>query len=128
MENNDDINLLKKELELKNKEIESLKNRLDFLENQIINKNRKIFGKSSDKVDQNQLSFFNEAEQNSNSKINEPTVEEITYKRNKPSKNSTMKDNLSNLEVVEVEHKLDSSEKKCDICNDRFKNKRYSCI
>lgn len=120
MENNNDINLLKKELELKNKEIESLKNRLDFLENQIINKNRKIFGKSSEKVDQNQLSFFNEAEQNSNSKINEPTVEEITYKRNKPSKNSTMKDNLSNLEVVEVEHKLDSSEKKCDICNEEM--------
>ncbi|GAA6310072.1 hypothetical protein [Intestinibacter bartlettii] len=47
-----------------------------------------------------------ELSQNSNSKINEPTVEEITYKRNKPSKNSTMKDNLSNLEVIEIEHKF----------------------
>ena len=58
-----------------------------------------------------------ELSQNSNSKINEPAVEEITYKRNKPSKNSTMKDNLSNLEVIEIEHKLDSSENKCDICH-----------
>lgn len=113
-----DINSLKQELELKNKEIEDLKNRLAFLENQIINKNRKLFGKSSEQIDQNQLNFFNEAEQNSNSKISEPTVEEITYKRNKPSKKGTMKDNLSNLEVVEIEHKLDDSENKCDICNE----------
>ena len=120
MENNNDVNSLKKELELKYKEIESLKNRLAFLENQSINKNRKIFGKSSEKIDQDQLSFFNEAEQNSNSKINEPMVEEITYKRNKPSKNSTMKDNLSNLEVIEIEHKLDSSENKCDICHEEM--------
>lgn len=112
------INSLKQELELKNKEIEDLKNRLAFLENQIINKNRKLFGRSSEQIDQNQLNFFNEAEQNSNSKISEPTVEEITYKRNKPSKKNTMKDNLSNLEVIEIEHKLDDSENKCDICNE----------
>lgn len=118
MVNDKDINSLKQELELKNKEIEDLKNRLAFLENQIVNKNRKLFGKSSEQIDQNQLNFFNEAEKNSNSKISEPTVEEITYKRNKPSKNSTMKDNLSNLEVVEIEHKLDDSENKCDICNE----------
>ncbi len=58
-----------------------------------------------------------ELSQNLNSKINEPTVEEITYKRNKTSKNSTMKDNLPNLEIIEIEHKLDSSENKCDICH-----------
>ena len=58
-----------------------------------------------------------ELSQNLNSKINEPTVEEITYKRNKTSKNSTMKDNLPNLEIIEIEHKLDSSENKCYICH-----------
>ena len=44
-----------------------------------------IFGKSSEQLDSNQLSLFDEAEKNSNSTANEPTIEEITYKRNKSS-------------------------------------------
>ncbi|MDK0601193.1 transposase domain-containing protein [Clostridium perfringens] len=49
----------------------------------VFNKNKKIFGASSEKVDSNQLSLFDEAEKNSDVKVSEPKLEEITYKRKK---------------------------------------------
>ncbi|MFR5274088.1 IS66 family transposase [Intestinibacter bartlettii] len=110
-----EVGSLKKEIEEKDKEIENLKNRLAFLENQVLSKNKKIFGPSSEKIDSNQLNFFNEVEKDSNVKLDEPTVEEITYKRNKPSKNK--QDNFSNLEIIEIEHKLEEDQLKCSICN-----------
>lgn len=76
MEN--EINEKDKELSSKDEEIRKLKNELEFLKGVISNKNRKIFGSSSEKVDENQLSLFNEAEKHSDSKVEEPTLEEIT--------------------------------------------------
>ncbi|WDC85748.1 transposase [Caloramator sp. mosi_1] len=49
-----------------------------------------MFGTSSEQVDANQLSLFNEAEKHSDSKAEEPTLEEITYRRAKRN-NSTGK-------------------------------------
>lgn len=46
----------------------------------VFNKNKKIFGASNEKVDSNQLSLFDEAEKNSDVKLAEPKLEEITYK------------------------------------------------
>jgi transposase len=107
-----------KELELKDKEINNLKNELAFFKNQIINKNKKIFGKSSEQSELNQISLFDEAEKYSDAKAEEPTMEEITYKRKRPSSYVGKKDNLANLERVVVEHKLDSDEAVCDKCNE----------
>ena len=63
------ISKLEKELKIKDdeikskeKEINDLKNELAILKGQILNKNRKIFGNSTEKVDPNQLSLFDEAE------------------------------------------------------------------
>lgn len=42
---------MEKEIYSKNKEIENLKNELEFLRGIISNKNKKIFGVSSEKVD-----------------------------------------------------------------------------
>lgn len=120
------ISKMEKELESKDKELESkeneineLKNKLSYLENQILNKNRKIFGKSSEQVDSNQLCLFDEAEKNSNSKAEEPTIEEITYTRKKSS-NTGKKDNLATLERVVIEHKLEDKEAICDKCKTQF--------
>ena len=104
------------ELKAKEAEINKLKNELNYLKNQIINKNKKIFGASSEKVDSNQLSLFDEAEKNSDVKVAEPKLEEITYKRKKASHNGK-KDNLANLERVIVEHKLKNDETICSTCN-----------
>ena len=57
-----------KELESKDKKIDDLKNELDYLNRQLLNKYRKIFGKSSEQVDVNQMSLFDEAEKNSDPK------------------------------------------------------------
>ena len=112
----EELKIKNKEIESKEKEITHLKNELEYLRNQILNKNRKIFGASSERVDSSQLSFFDEAESHSNLKEAEPTIEEITYKRKKPSKNIGKKDNLANLEKVVIEHKLDENEQFCKDC------------
>ena len=104
----------------KNKEIENLKNELEFLKGIISNKNKKIFGASSEKVDADQLCFFNEAEKHSDSKIEEPTVEEITYKRAKKRNNIGKKDNLANLERKIIEHKLEGDDLICDKCGSKL--------
>jgi len=105
------------EIKSKEKEINDLKNQLAYLQGQILNKNRKIFGQSSEQMDSNQISLFDEAEKNSNSKIEEPTVEEIIYQRSKLTKTTGKKDNLANLERVVVEHKLSPEEAICSECN-----------
>jgi transposase len=111
------IQKMEKALEEKDKEINDLKNELAFFKNQILNKNKKIFGKSSEQLDNNQISLFDEAEKYSDSKIAEPTIEEITYNRKKPGTYVGKKDNLANLERVIIEHKLDENEANCDKCN-----------
>ena len=105
-----------KELSSKEQEINNLKNELAYLKGIIANRNKKIFGVSSEKIDTNQLSFFNEAEKHSDSKVKEPTLEEITYKRAKKNSVTGKKDNLANLERVVIEHKLEGEDLKCKKC------------
>ena len=110
------INDKNSEILSKNKEIEDLKNELAFLKGQIISKNRKMFGKSSEQVDDSQLSFFNEAEKESDLKISEPEIQTIICKRKSTVHHNGKKDNLSNLKRVIIEHKLNESQKICDKC------------
>ena len=111
------ISKMEKEIESKDKEINNLKNELDYLKAQLLNKNRKIFGQSSEQLDMDQMSIFDEAEKNSNSNVPEPTLEEITYLRNNnPKKIIGKKDNLANLERIIIEHKLEGEEAICDKC------------
>mgnify|MGYP004523180609 CR=1 FL=1 len=57
-----------------------------------------------------------EAEKHSDSKVNEPTLEEVTYKRAKKNSVAGKKDNLANLERVVIEHKLEGEDLKCKKC------------
>jgi transposase len=109
-----------KQLSSKEKEIQQLKNEIEFLKGVISNKNRKIFGTSSEQVDANQLSLFNESEKFSDSKVEEPTLEEITYKRAKKSNYTGKKDNLANLERIVVEHKLEGEDLTCKECGEEL--------
>ncbi|MBU5454468.1 transposase, partial [Caproiciproducens sp. MSJ-32] len=114
------VELMEEELSAKDKEIQQLKNEIAFLKGIISNKNRKIFGTSSEQVDANQLSLFNEAEKHSDSKVEEPTLEEITYKRAKKNNYAGKKDNLANLERVVIEHKLEGEDLKCKECGEEL--------
>ncbi|ARE86627.1 IS66 family transposase [Clostridium formicaceticum] len=105
------------EIKSKDKEIADLKNELAYLKGQVLNKNRKIFGSSSEQTSSMQVSFFDEAEKESNLKVADPTIEEITYTRSKSSKNTGKKDNLANLEKVVIEHKLDENQQSCSDCS-----------
>ena len=53
---------MEKEIESKDKEIDDLKRELEFLKSQILNKNKKLFGQSSEQIDSIQISLFNDAE------------------------------------------------------------------
>ncbi|MCE5221813.1 MAG: IS66 family transposase [Clostridium sp.] len=112
------VEVMEKELNSKDEEIKKLKNELEFLKGVISNKNRKIFGASSEQVDVNQLSLFNEAEKFSDSNVEEPTLEEITYKRSKKNNYIGKKDNLANLERVIIEHKLEGDNLNCRDCGE----------
>ena len=112
-----ELNSKDKELESKEKEIDQLKQELALLKGQLANKNKKIFGASSEQVDSNQLSLFNEAEKECDLKAPEPEIEEIAYSRKKPSQNIGKKDNLANLEIVVVEHRLLDGEATCKECD-----------
>ena len=89
------------EIRSKEKEIDDLKNELAILKGQILNKNRKIFGRSSERVDPNQLSLFDEAERNSDLKAPEPEIEEIIYTRKKPSNNIGKKADLRTV-IIQI--------------------------
>ena len=97
-----------------------MKNEIALLKGVIANSNRKIFGASTEQADANQLSLFNEAEKHSDSKSEEPTFEEITYKRAKKRNVIGKKDNLANLETVVIEHKLEGEDLKCETCGDEL--------
>lgn len=111
---------MEKVIKDKDSEIENLKNQLAFLKGQILNKNRKFFGQSSEQESGDQLSFFNEAEKDSDSKISEPDIETVTYSRKKSVSHNGKKDNTANLKRVVIEHKLDDSKKVCDKCGNQL--------
>ena len=111
------ISNMENELQFKDKEIDKLKNELEYLRTIILNKNRKLFGKSSEKADFEQLSIFNEAELYNESQHEEIEQEEVNYKRNKPSKKNGKKANLAELERVAIHHELKDTELSCSNCS-----------
>lgn len=80
------------------------------------NRNKNIFSSTSEKINPNQIYFFNKAEKESNSNIEESVIEEVFYTRKKPSNNSGKKDNLEEIEKVIIEHKLFEEETICKKC------------
>jgi transposase len=62
-------------------------------------------------MDSTQVSLFDEAEKHCDTKVAEPNIEEITYKRKKTSSYVGKKDNLANL---------DEDKATCDKCNGQF--------
>lgn len=79
-----------------------------------------MFGQSTEQIDANQMSIFDEAEKNSDPKVAEPVLEEITYLRNKNKKYIGKKDNLANLERVIIEHNLEGDDIICDSCGNEL--------
>lgn len=102
--------------QLQAQKIEELTAKLTWYEEQFRLSKQKLFGTSSEQTDSNQLSIFNEAEKESRPNIEEPTVEEITYKRKKSK--GLNKKSFDDLPVEVVEYKLDDAEKDCPNCSE----------
>ncbi len=78
----------------------------------------KLFGSSSEKTPDGQLSlgFFDEAEKESNLNADEPTIERVTKK-----KRTSRTDNLSHLETEVTEYTLPEDKLLCPKCNTPLK-------
>lgn len=95
--------------------IQELSAKLKWYEEQFRLSQQKRFGASSEKAQADQINLFDEAEQEANSKVVEPTVEEITYKRRKQKgKNDKM---FADLPVEVIEYRLTDEEQVCPQCN-----------
>ena len=99
-------------------QIEELTAKLNWYEEQFRLNQERRFGKSSEKTDPDQLSIFNEAEKESRDDKEEPTIEEITYKRKR--KKGLNKKSFEDLPVERIEYTLSEEERVCPTCNNRL--------
>lgn len=102
--NNTPIDELKNENEKLQHELEIANAKIKWYEEQFKLSAAKKYGKSSDKVDDSQISFFNEAEVTQKPETKEPTLEKITYERSK--KRGINKASFEDLEVETIEYSI----------------------
>src|SRR5699024_3810094 len=79
----EEIEELKTQNKVLNHQVEELTAKLSWYEEQFKLSQQKRFGSVSERTYPDQLSIFNEAEKESRPEKEEPTIEEITYKRKK---------------------------------------------
>jgi transposase len=94
--------------------IKLLENKIAWMMEQMTLSKHKKFGASSEKSEYDQLSLFNDAENEADDSIKEPTMEEIMYKRKKQV--GKKKDMLKDLPTETVEYFLPEEEIQCEIC------------
>lgn len=110
------------ELAAKNADLEKQKEVLEakikWLEEQFRLSQQKKFGASSEKSnpDQIELPLFNEAELTADQKVEEPTLESITYKRKKYVGQRDAK--LENLPTETIHYRLPDEEQVCLCCGE----------
>ena len=115
------------ELRIKVKEQESqikkLNNQVENLTQAILHTNKKIYGSSSEKTPvDGQVSFFNEAEQLSDSSAEEPKPENVrvsSYKRT-PRKPGSKEESIKDLPRETIECVLNEEDSNCPYCNTKM--------
>lgn len=101
---------LQHEVEVLNQENKWLKEQFGLL-------NKEQYGKSSEVLHSDQINFFNEIEVEHRPQLEEPTVEEITYKRRKAANRGLNRDAFKDLPVEIETYELPEEELVCDCCN-----------
>ena len=112
----DDLESLEQKCARQEQEIELLSAKLKWYEEQVRLSQQKRFGASSEKTPDNQLGFFDEAEKEANLKADEPTIEEITYKRRKQK--GQREKLFEDLPVETVEYRLSEEDQACPDCSE----------
>ena len=118
----EEYHALQNKYALQAQQIEELTAKLNWYEEQFNLSKHKRFGSSSEQTDSNQLSVFNEAEKESRPEKEEPTIEEITYKREK--KKGLNKKSFDDLPVEVIEYRLEESDQICPACNNQLQTMR----
>ncbi len=95
-------------------EKEELEAKLKWYEEQLKLNAQKQYGSSSEKISEEQLSMFNEAEIESVKKSTQPEIEEITYARKKGL--SKTRKTYDDLPIEEVFYDIPEEEKTCLKC------------
>ena len=100
------------------KQNEELKAKIKWFEEQFRLSQQRQFGSSSEKTnpDQLELLLFNEAEITADDKVEEPTVETITYRRKKSS--GQLEAMLENLPTETINYRLTEEEQACLCCGE----------
>jgi hypothetical protein len=93
--------------------------RLKWFEEQFLLSRKKQFGPSSEKTNPEQLNLFNEVEDTANPKLEEPTLETITYQRRKrqPGQREEL---FKDLPVEVIEYRLPEEEQICPCCQGKL--------
>jgi len=113
------------QLQEKSKTVESQQVRIDRLMNMLANFQKSMYGQSSEKSkyvlgeDTNQISLFNEAEAESNSKAPEPSKVSIAEHTRKPKR--TKEELAANVPVIEILHELDQDKLDCNKCHGKMR-------
>ncbi|MGL4521590.1 MAG: IS66 family transposase, partial [Bacilli bacterium] len=96
--------------------VATLQMQVKYYEEQFRLLKSKMYGKSSEKTDENQLTLdlFNEAEKETNETIEEPTIETVTYTRKK--RKGKRAEDLSKLPTETIEYRLPAEEQICPCC------------
>lgn len=105
---------LENENALLKQEVEELKAKVRFYEEQFRLSQAKKYGSSSEKIDLEQFSIFNEAEKLSTKPLEKEDIEEILVKRKK-SQSKTRK-TYKDLEIEEVYYTIPKEEQACPSC------------
>ena len=107
------------------KEIEDKELRIEHLTELLIKRNKMLFGQKSEKgkyICDGQLSLdeivFNEAEEQSDFNIPEPTADTIVKESKKTGKHRGRKEIRADLETKKVVYELPQNEQICSICGE----------
>lgn len=107
------IEKLQEENEMLKQEKAALELKVKWFEEQFRLQQHRLFGRSSEKMEMpEQLLLFNEAESEFKRDVQEPTIEEINYKRRK--RKGHREEMLQDLPVETIEYTLTEEEQICD--------------
>lgn len=112
----DDVEALKAYARALEEQVEVLTGRLQWLEEQFRLAQRRRFGASSERTQSlpEQIALFNEAEVEASQTAEEPTYEQITYRRRKAA--GRREQLLADLPVERIEYRLGDEERQCPQC------------
>lgn len=109
-----DVEFLKQEIRNLRLELEKAKLQIEYYQEQLRLSRQKRFGKSSDNVDEAQISFFNEAEMEAPMIAPEPKIEDVLPKRKRPKGRKAQI--TAQFEEEVIEYDLSEEEKTCSRC------------